>query len=290
MATGIAGLKSGNHIVPYSQTTKRTKVVDFENASTGNISSDAVATVAFNGAYGYAYADSNDEWRLAGNISMSHGSDTSHTVTITGIKAKNVANFYQGCNLAGGSTASGRAYTTPNQATISVFHASAQTATFLSFDVALEEIPDWADANMEASTDASVWIEPSIVTTKYLATGSSPITATDTDITDIKFTGMVSGQMYRLVCSVSGATLNTGASNYYVFNYKQGSEYLGEITSGLGGTSYANHSTSIDAIFTSDGNDLVASIAVVGTVEVYGSSSRRKTFAQLIKLNNYSGT
>jgi preprotein translocase subunit Sec61beta len=163
MATGVAGLKSGNHIVPYSQTTKRTEIIDL---STGIAASwSGAGTLTLHYATGYAYADSNDVWKLNFNIAAYNSvAFTSDSITIDGVVFQNASQGFQPLRtMQNGAPATNQctdAYTANNGSTITVRHATANSAFVVSGDVILASEPTWASANLEASTDASVWIEP----------------------------------------------------------------------------------------------------------------------------------
>ena len=106
------------------------------------IASDAAATVAFQRSVIVPYQTYDGAWRARFNIALTHGSDASHIITITGITFKNVSTYYQPVTI---NSVDGRAYVNPNAETIQVTYGAGETATRLSGDVELESKPTWAD-------------------------------------------------------------------------------------------------------------------------------------------------
>lgn len=165
MTTAIAGQRAGNMIVPYSQTTQRTKEVSltFSNTPTGWSLVRGV---------GIAYKDSNNVYKLNFNVVANITSNTNGSFDIDGVTFKNVSAFYQACSVASDSVTNkdARAYTIPNASTISVSYENAATSVRVSGDVELDSKPSWFDANVENPIDASVWIEPASKTKVGLMT------------------------------------------------------------------------------------------------------------------------
>ncbi len=109
------------------------------------IASDAAATVAFIRSVIVPYQTYDGAWRAKFNVSVTHGSETNHSLTITGLTFKNVSNFFQSVLLGGDSGDTGRAYTRPNEEVITIEFNTASTSTRISGDVELDSKPTWAD-------------------------------------------------------------------------------------------------------------------------------------------------
>jgi hypothetical protein len=172
MATGVAGLKSGNHIVPYSQTTKRTKIINEDDLTTSHLvlAGGTMASQAITTADIQAYSDSNGQWRFRFNVSMTCSTETRTSVSLTFSSTYAVvfkdSGYYPVTMF---SEAVSRAQAVGGGGVVNGYcAATADGAYRFSGDVPLESEPTWASANLEASTDASVWIEPATDTTAGL--------------------------------------------------------------------------------------------------------------------------
>ena len=105
------------------------------------VSSDAAATVVIIRGVAIPYQTTDGDWRLKGNIVLTHGSDTSLSVSISDVVFKNVASYFQPAAIG---DPNGRAYAVANTGDINVAYDSGVTATRLSFDVELDSKPSWA--------------------------------------------------------------------------------------------------------------------------------------------------
>jgi hypothetical protein len=152
MVQKILGQKTGNSMIPYSPTTQRTKTVD----------NSVLAVVATGGATpsiaeAFAYADSNGEWWITGVISCVVTSATSASFQIAGISLDTNSQGFHATTL-GAAPYIGTGRTSGSTLTISSSAVFAEAR--VSFNLKLAAAPTWAAANMEASTDASIYIEP----------------------------------------------------------------------------------------------------------------------------------
>jgi hypothetical protein len=168
MTTANIGIRSGNVIVPYVSTTKRTKEMDF--TASGLITGAGTNTNSWGTfrAVAVAYADSTGKWRLNFNISglcASTGVHTGYVITFSStavVVFKNTSAFFQPVTpyLAINNNV-GVAYVNPNTADIYINHASYGESYYaVSGDVELESEPTWAAANMEGVIAADVYIAP----------------------------------------------------------------------------------------------------------------------------------
>jgi hypothetical protein len=166
MATNQIGIRNSNVIVPYTATTKRTKVISITNVAHLVVTGTNITANTILGAYVQAYADSNGLWRLRFNVHCpvtSTGVRTNATLTFSSTYAVTFKSGpYQACTaFLGGSGAAVTARTTSNTAAIYIAHASAaETEYQLSGDVELESEPTWAAANMEGVLPVDVYIPP----------------------------------------------------------------------------------------------------------------------------------
>lgn len=156
MATANVGIRSGNVIVPYVSSTKRTKQVALTVTGTNWTSDYAV---------GMAYADSSGTWRLIFNI-RGHTSSgaTSLALTLESPTAVTFPGYVQAAAAQGEGTApytaSGNTGISTGRITISA--SSSTTIWAVSGDVALASEPTWAAANMEGVVAADVYIAPQV--------------------------------------------------------------------------------------------------------------------------------
>jgi len=166
MTTANIGIRSQNVIVPYVSSTKRTKIMDF--SASGLITGDTGYTWTTSFAYVYAYADSNNKWKLNFNI---RGALSTPSGDITLIFAGAAAVIFksgpnQGITASTATTVS-TAVTLGNTGKIFAEQASAANFSF-SGDVVLESEPTWAAANMEGVLAADVYIANANSTTPGL--------------------------------------------------------------------------------------------------------------------------
>lgn len=95
------------------------------------------------------YQTYDGTWRLRFNFAgtVSSGSRTAFTLTVSGVTFKNTANFYQTVSaISSSSTATSQGYANPNAGTITINHASASTTGYYAAgDVELGSKPTWAD-------------------------------------------------------------------------------------------------------------------------------------------------
>jgi len=127
-------------------TSERSGLVKAEKQYVGGtdftITADAPATVSFIRSVIIPYQTYDGAWRAKFNIALTHGGDNAFDVTITGIKFKDVAGYYQSVTTM---SSDGRAFIDPGTESISVRYTSNEASTRLSGDVELDEKPDWAD-------------------------------------------------------------------------------------------------------------------------------------------------
>jgi len=193
MTTGIAGLKSGNSIVPYSQTTKRTK--KYSPTITGSgWTTDTTMT------WYVAWADSDNNWfctfYIKGTVT---GGGSNNLYAITGLDwtAKNGSDQDFCANRDTDLRITPVTFRAANNAStaIFIFSTATQNDTYnVEGTIALESEPTWAAANMEASTDASIYIEPAS------DTNSGLLSYYKTETVDISSSGNFSAGNGNLVC------------------------------------------------------------------------------------------
>lgn len=170
------GKLAGNAIVPYSQTTKRTKEVILTATTIGS-------TISSQEIIGYAFADSNSAWWLhfAGRVTITT-TEAILVFTLSGIQVREVSlladGYWVGGSGAGNVGIGGAAYSFANNHTTKANHIqispASSNSTFV-FDslIPLEAEATWAAANMEASTAASVYIEPANATKAGIVTSKN---------------------------------------------------------------------------------------------------------------------
>lgn len=184
--------RSGNVIVPYVEAKKRTKYVDKTVlAVTGN------NNFALLDSSGYAYADSNGNWRLAFNLwgGQSSASGATLTFPVTFHPSMEQAILVTGdgpttgaCIAANGSSSS-----------VSYSFPTNVTAIRMSGDVALESKPTWADANMEDTTEVDIFISENSLPGSKLLDASTPMSKLSAyeegsfTATGVGFSGSVTG-------------------------------------------------------------------------------------------------
>jgi len=186
-ATNTLGIRNGNQIVAYGQTTRQTKVI------TNATSSDIV--LAFSGLSGQtldlaqimAYRDSGSNWRLRFNfrIAVTGGGSarTSATITFQGAYAVVFPAKAQAVSAVEVSNATpATAQTGVSDGVVTIYHASyASNGYEISGDVALASEPTWAAANMEGAVNASVYIPPASATeTGLVSTAAQTIAGVKT--------------------------------------------------------------------------------------------------------------
>lgn len=106
------------------------------------ITSDAAATVAIVRGVAIPYQTYDGAWRLRLTVALTHGSDASFNITISGVTFKNVSGYNQPLTTR---VTDGSAYASPNTDDIAVSYDAAKTGTQISGDVELESKPTWAD-------------------------------------------------------------------------------------------------------------------------------------------------
>jgi hypothetical protein len=157
------GKLAGNAIVPYSQTTKRTKAVDASIFYTSGLNGNA-----FGNSYMQVYADSTGKYFADFTINGNLTSTTSNVTLVLNLGGQTfngttAITFHEG---SGGRIGSAQA-TSASQNVTATTHDSGQAwdQIFLTGTaVPLSGKPTWADANMEASTNAAIYIPPASAT------------------------------------------------------------------------------------------------------------------------------
>lgn len=158
-----AGKLAGNAIVPYNQSTKRTKEVVLTATAIGS-------TVSVQEIVGYAYADSNNAWWLhfAGRVTITT-TEAILVFTLSGIQVREISlladGYWVGGSGAGNVGIGGAAYSFANNHTtkanyIQISPASSNSTFVFDSFIPLESEPTWAAANMEASTNGSFYMQP----------------------------------------------------------------------------------------------------------------------------------
>ena len=113
----------------------------YNGGNAPTVSSDAAATVSIIRGVFVPYQTQDGTWRMTCNINLSHGSDTTHTITVNGITLKNVSNYYQPLACVNND---GQAVGNPNTGTWSVTYSANKTGSHFSGDVELDSKPTWA--------------------------------------------------------------------------------------------------------------------------------------------------
>jgi hypothetical protein len=148
MTTANVGIRSGNVVIPYVSSTKRTKVVTLTYTSTP-------AGWTSDNSRGFAFADSNGVWWLTLSISANMTAATSGDATISGVT---FAAFYQALANFSSTALTSRAFTNPSNGTVSVQHSVNNVSFYTMGTVQLASEPTWASANMEGVIAADVYI------------------------------------------------------------------------------------------------------------------------------------
>ena len=164
----ISTTRSGNVIVPYVEVKKRTKYVGKSVlAVTGNSGFDLLYIS------GYAYADSNGNWRFAFNLMAGQESATGATLTfpVTFHPSMEQAMLVTG----DGPTTGACIAATGGSSSASYSFPTNVTAIRMSGDVALESKPTWADANMEDTTEVDIFISENSLPGSKLLDASIPM-------------------------------------------------------------------------------------------------------------------
>ena len=166
------GKLAGNAIVPYSQSTKRTKWIDVTvtGASATTISNSGDLEALF-------YADSSDNWfvRLRGTFIIV-ATATSAAMTLADIVIKDASTSVVSTYGAGGNIAgSGGSLAVRTTNIITVFSSATNTIWGIDILIPLASEPTTytTTANMEASTQADIYIEPASATQSGLVNTSA---------------------------------------------------------------------------------------------------------------------
>ena len=96
-------------------------------------------------AVGIPYVTTDGTWRLRFNIVGSTTTQTSNTLTVSGVTFKSATDFNQSVNVTSLSGFAGWGWTGINASTISIFCSSNSTSWSLSGDVELNSKPSWAN-------------------------------------------------------------------------------------------------------------------------------------------------
>jgi hypothetical protein len=186
--SNIIGVRNNSTIVPYANTTKQTKVVDFSAAGfltgpSGWVTSRFTMQVFVDSA-GIVKCWIN----FRGTCTEAARNGLNFTIASTAaIKFKNLAAFYQ--PFSGETETAALNYTlvavtNPNASSIYVNNSTGGNLSTVTYSVngtvELEEIPAWAAANMEGVVAADVYIPPASATSagllSYYATGTHSTT------------------------------------------------------------------------------------------------------------------
>lgn len=95
-------------------------------------------------AVGVPYKTGDGSYRMKVNINGTTTSQTTNTLTITGVVFKNITNFYQSLCIGGDANTNYRGYCSPNAATLVVQSGANVLDWRISGDVELESKPSWA--------------------------------------------------------------------------------------------------------------------------------------------------
>lgn len=192
----ITTTRSGNLIIPYASSTRRTKQVDNTVLA---LSSSTGSGFAVTYANAIAYADSTGKWRLNFNAHVTWtGGATQHALAITGVTFAG----YVGVTASPIDAATTTTYMSRVNSGTNTFQfnfSASTTALVVSGDVALSSEPNWvamgttASAVMEGIVAADVYVPfgqtgmPGEVKRTTAISGTT-VGATDTDITGASLT------------------------------------------------------------------------------------------------------
>jgi hypothetical protein len=95
-------------------------------------------------AVGVPYKTKDGTWRFRLNLRGTISSASSGTITVSGVTAKNVSNFYQAVSITGGSTG-GTADFIPGSSNIEYSMTSNNTSLLISGDIELDSVPTITD-------------------------------------------------------------------------------------------------------------------------------------------------
>ena len=110
------------------------------------VTSTSAGTEVFSRGVAVPYQTYDGAWRMKFNIQFTHDADGAYTITIPDVVFKNVTDYRQMVGFMGSNSSySGRVFTNPNTATISVQTNTSNTETSISGDVELNSKPTWAD-------------------------------------------------------------------------------------------------------------------------------------------------
>ena len=202
MTTANIGIRSGNVIVPYVSTTKRTKEYGLTTTwvSGGTSWTPTLAT-------GVAYRDSTGKWRLVFNIVGTVGSSTAEQIiSVTGVTFLSTEDQGISAGELGGTPSWGICVkNTSNLRSIAA--AAGINGRYLSGDVALNAEPTWAAANMEGVVACDVYIPPANGATAGIIDGNAQTIAGNKTLTG--FTALGNGNVALKCKRLTGTSPDT---------------------------------------------------------------------------------
>jgi hypothetical protein len=210
------GKMAGNAIVPYSQATRRTKQVEFTLQQYSTDPAPSQTRVV-----GYAYADSDGNWRLVANGRYITTTTARSRVrirkdTLGDTTFKNVSGFYQAISCEGENTGNpswGLVFWNDN--IIDIRHGTTGVSHNFSMDVELDSEPTWAAANMESVTDASIYIEPASATQAGIVGGGNQVPG------DTSGTAIAAGYIGEVLSTSQATITNANYTSRGIDTYAQ---------------------------------------------------------------------
>lgn len=158
------GKLSGNAIVPYSQTTQKTSWIDISPTGLNKVGSGTGSPTIQDATIKF-FNDENGQWFIDFNIGGTVSATTSITATLTDITTNNITNSFPLVSMPSDATGY-RAWLSPNDNTIT--QQSNGSATNLRVangsPIPIQSLPSYALPYLEASTNASAYIEPASAT------------------------------------------------------------------------------------------------------------------------------
>jgi len=265
----------------------RTKEIDLTFSSTP-------AGWSLNYAKGVAYSDVSGQWRLKFNISADASTSPNISATVSGVTFFGSAVEDQAItvirNLAGGPS---RAFADATTGGLVAVHDSASDTSFkLSGDVALASAPTWAAANLESypvialqdNAGANVLgIPKNKWQTKEL---TSDVTASSGTLTDLTFSGLSIGKIYKVSLQASFADGTSG-----------GQVFIDIMNDGViqGRALYNSNSSdeaglvqfSIVVIFEATASTATFDYSNAASTIIRGNNTKAETYARIEELDNY---
>lgn len=172
MSVANIGVRSGNTIVPYQSTTKRTKVLELVKTTDINATGTTLGTYLITRCVAVFYADSTGKWRMKcnGYLTCDAASRSQITITFANVVFKSAPAAIwpiSSTAYAGGYLQVISSSAAANTGNVLIIHGAASSTEYgWSFDIELNAEPTTytTAANMEGVLAADVYIAPASAT------------------------------------------------------------------------------------------------------------------------------